>query len=119
MVDIMYRPTRAFTTAFYILNPTIKQSLGKVIKEYPDTGVIVYVSFVTYGGTETTVNGVLSVQETANIECWYRKDITADTRLKRVEDGKIFSLLTDPEDIEFRHQFLKFKVTSMRGSGNG
>lgn len=115
----MYRPARAFTTPFMILNPTIKESMGKQIKAYPTEGDVIHCSFVTYGGTEAVVNDVWTVQETANIECWYRPDINANTRLKRCEDGKLFNLLSDPEDIEYRHQFLKFKVESVKGSGNG
>lgn len=112
----MYRPRTAFTTPFMLLIPTYKKELGKVIPVYPEEGEIIMVSFKTFGGTETTINGVWSIQDTGEVETWYRPDITADCRLKRIADNKIYEIVADPENIEMRNQFLKFKVSSMRGS---
>lgn len=111
----MYRPRGTFSFPFTLLQPTYKEELGKLIPIYPDEGEIIFTSFKTFGGTETIVNGVLSVQDTGEIETWYRPDIKSDTRLKR-EDGKIYEVVGDPENIEMRNQFLKFKVASVRGS---
>lgn len=115
----MYRPKSSFTTPFMLLVPTYRKELGKLIKEYPDDGDIINVSFKTFGGTETIINDVWSVQDTGEIETWYRPDIAADVRLKRMADGKMYEVLGDPENIEMRNQFMKFKVKSMRGSSHG
>lgn len=112
----MYKPKAPFNVGFMILNPTYKKELGKNIPEYPEHGEVIYCSFLTFGGTETEVNGIISIQDTANIETWYRPDIKSDSHLKRLDDGKIFEIMGEPEDIEFRHQFLMFKVESLRGS---
>lgn len=115
----MYKPTNSFTTPFEILNPTIQKVGGRVVKTYPDHGERINVSFKTFGGTSSVVNGVVSVQDTANIETWYRPDITNDTHLKRLSDGKVYEVLGDPENIEMRNQYMKFKVSYSRGSSNG
>lgn len=113
----MYRPSTAFTTPFMILNPTSTEKVnGKVVKVYPDEGDVIYTSFKTFGGSETLINDVVSVRDTANIETWYRPDIRSDTRLKRLSDGKFYEILGDPENIEMRNQFMKFKVEYSRGS---
>jgi len=112
----MYRPNKPFTTPFMILNPTSKKSNGRIVKEYPTQGEIIYVSFTTFGGTETVINGLISVRDTGNIETWYRPDIKSDSRLKRMSDGKIYDVLGDPENIEMRNQFMKFKIEYSRGS---
>ena len=113
----MYRPTRAFTTLFMILNPTGTEKVnGRVVKKYPSEGDVIYASFTTFGGTETMVNDLVSIRDTGNVETWYRPDIKADTKLKRLPDGKIYEILGDPENIEMRNQYLKFKVEYSRGS---
>lgn len=112
----MYRPTKPFTVAFMLLNPTYEKVQGKNVATYPETGDQINCSFLSFGGTESTENGILSIRDTANIETWYRPDIRSDSRLKRLEDGKVFNVMGEPEDIEYRHQFLKFKVERLRGT---
>lgn len=110
----MYRPSRAFTTPFMILNPISTEKVnGRVVKKYPDESEdIIFTAFTTFGGTETVINGVITVVDTGNIETWYRPDIKADTKLKRLSDGKVYEILGKPENIEMRNQFMKFKVES-------
>ena len=112
----MYRPQRIFNVAFMILNPSYKKVQGKNVATYPDAGDVINCSFSSFGGTETTVNGVLATKDTAIVETWYRPDIRGDSRLKRLDDGKVFEIMGEPEDIEYRHQFLKFKIERLRGS---
>ena len=112
----MYRPAQPFNVAFMLLNPTYEKIQGKNIAKYPDEGEIIYCSFKTFGGTQTDNNGILAIKDTADIETWYRPDLQSDSRLKRMVDGKTFEMLGEPEDIEYRHQFLKFKVERLRGS---
>ena len=71
-------------------------------------------SFKTYGGTERDVNGVYSIEDTANIETWYRPDIKANCRIAR-EDGATYDVIADPQNINMRNQFLKFKVRRVKG----
>lgn len=61
------------------------------------------------------VNGLYSVEDTAIIETWYRPDIKADCRIVLLESGDVYEVLGKPEDIELRHQFLKFKVHAVEG----
>ena len=113
----MYRPQKPFNVGFMLLNPTYEKVQGRVIATYPEESTnIIYASFLTFGGTDSEVNGLLSIKDTANIETWYTPDIKSDSHLKRLDDGKVFEIMGEPEDIEFRHQFLKFKVERLRGS---
>lgn len=115
----MYRPNKPFNVPFMILNPTREKVNGKVIKKYPDEGELIYASFATFGGTQGEVNDVVVVHDTANIETWYRDDITSDTRIKNVSNQKIYEVLGSPENIEERNQFLKFKVERIAGKSDG
>ena len=88
--------------------PTIEEALS--IKDKNNNSG----SFKSYGGTEKTVNGVYSIEDTANIETWYRPDIKANCRVA-LESGEIYDIMGEPEDINRRHQFLKFKVKRIKG----
>lgn len=93
--------------------PTVEKSLS--VKDKNGNNVnLFFGSFKTYGGTEKNVNGIYSIEDTANIETWYRPDIKANCRIA-LETGEIYDILGEPEDINKRHQFLKFKVRKVKG----
>lgn len=110
-----YRPNSPFMTPMYLLSPTTETVKGVDVKSYPDVseGALIYGSFRTFGGTESTVNDVLTVVDTAVIETWYRPDLKADSRL--VINGKTYEVLGTPENIEMRNQFIRLKVQAVAG----
>ena len=110
----MYKPKEPFTTVLELYNPIYTMVMGVTTKVFPKTPTdIINCSFKTYGGTESTVNDVYSLIDTANVETWYRADITAASQFKL--GNKVYEVIGEPEDISQRHQFLKFKVRSVRG----
>lgn len=94
--------------------PTVEEALAEKDKNNKSINLF-FGSFKTYGGTEKTINGVYSIEDTANIETWYRPDITSNCRIARARDNAIFDIINEPEDINQRHQFLKFKVKRAKG----
>lgn len=108
-----YRPKEPFSTVVELYNPTYQVVKGVRKKVYPETGEVINCSFKTYGGTESTSNDVLTVIDTANIETWYRPDITSASQIRL--GTKVYEVIGEPEDIELRHQFLKFKVRGVKG----
>ncbi len=113
----MYRPIEAaqMTTAMRLQTPASDKTLGVSKKTYADVSGVVMVNMKSYGGTERTDNGVLTVEDTAQIVCWYRPDIRSDCRMIRLSDGAAYDILGEPENIEMRNQFLKFKVRRVKG----
>ena len=113
----MYRPMEAaqMTTPMRLQTPTSDKTLGVSKKTYADVLGVLLVNMKSYGGTETVNNGVLSVEDTAQIVCWYRPDIRSDCRLVRLYDGAVYEIIGVPENIEMRNQFLKFKVRRVKG----
>lgn len=109
----MIKPDLPYNTVVELFNPTYETVRGVTKKVYPENGVFIFCKFKTYGGTETTVNDVLTVVDTANVETWYRPDITSASMIKL--GGKEYEVMGVPEDIEQRHQILKFKVRGVRG----
>ena len=108
-----YRPSEPYCTPVELFNPTYETVKGVTKKVYPDTGEVIFCSFKTYGGTETTINDVITLVDTANVETWFRPDITSSSLIKL--GNKTYELMGEPENIEQRNQFLKFKVRGVRG----
>lgn len=108
-----YRPSEPYCTPVELFNPTYETAKGVTKKVYPEKGELIFCSFKTYGGTETTVNDQFTVVDTANVETWYRPDITSASQIRL--GAKRYEVMGEPEDIEQRHQFLKFKVRGVKG----
>lgn len=109
-----YRSIGPFNVPMFLCVPQIKTAKGSTKKIYPENGELIYCSFKTFGGTEVKSNDVLMIEDTAVIETWYRPDIKADCILKD-SNGLSYEILGTPEDINQRHQCLKFKIRKIQG----
>lgn len=103
------------TTPLILQTPTMSTYNGVRKNTFTDVDGVIFANFKTYGGTETTVDGILQVEETANITTWFRPDIQSGCRIKRATDGAVFEILGEPENIEQRNMLLKFKVRRIKG----
>ena len=113
-----FRPSLPYITPLVLLIPEYETVKGVAFKRYPEAaGVRFNGSFKTYGGTETEQNGVYSVLDTADIETWYRPDIKADCRVVLVQTGAVYEIIGEPENIDMRGQYMKFKVQRVKGGG--
>ena len=115
-----YKPDLSNQIPLILLVPTYTSVQGVTKKTYPtiedalNNQGLFFGSFKTYGGTERDVNGVYSIEDTANIETWFRPDIKSDCRVA-LETGEIYDIINEPEDVNKRHQYLKFKVRRVKG----
>ena len=110
-----YKPSYPFSTAIELLVPTYELKKGVKTKVFPQEGIRLNCSFKTYGGTETTINDIYALEDTAYVETWYRPDIKANCRIKVLSTGQSFEIINTPENIDMRCQFLKFKVRAVQG----
>ena len=110
-----YKPSAAFNVPLKVYKPTYETRVGVKTKIYPETGFEIFGTFKTFGGTDLNVNGIYSVIDTAEIETWYRPDITSDCQIELVETGERYEVLGKPENIGRRNQYLKIKVQSIEG----
>lgn len=116
-----YRPDLSDSISMIILKPTHENISGVRKKLFPsiedaikDESNFFYGSFRTYGGTETTINGIFSIEDTAIISTWYRPDIKSGCRIALIT-GEIYDILNEPENINKRNQFMTFKVRRVKG----
>lgn len=110
-----FKPNFPYSTAIELLIPTYNVVKGVRVKSYPSEGVRLNCSFKTYGGTDTEVNGVYAVEDTASVETWYRPDITSECRVVLLQTGQPYEILGAPENIDMRNQFCTFKVRAIKG----
>lgn len=114
----MFRPSKAqrMMTAINLYTPTTSRVEGVITKQYKlAQDPLIYCNFATYGGTELTVDGILAVEDTAQVICWYRPDITAGCMIMRLSDSASFEIIGSPENIEQRNQIISFKVKRLIG----
>ena len=112
-----YRPSTPFDTALIVLKPTYEKVAGVRTKVLPDLkdGFKINAAFRSYGGTETTVDGVYSIVDTVDVETWYRPDITSDCIIVVAATSAKYRIINEPENINNRNQFLKFKLERVKG----
>ena len=112
-----YKPYTPFTVAMKLLIPTTTKVKGVVQKTFPspDDAPLIMGSFRTFGGTESTENDLYTVYHTATIDTWYRPDIKVNCQIYLCDTGDTYDIISDPEDIEMRHQYLQFKVQKIGG----
>lgn len=107
-----FTPDLPYSVSAELLKPQEKTEKGSVKKSYIKIADI-YISFRTFGGTETVKNDILVVENTATVQTWYRPDITAGSRLKI--GGLEYDILGMPENINMANQYLQFKVRAVKG----
>lgn len=112
-----YRPTLENTIPLILLIPTYGTKHGVATKTFPavSNGITIYGSFKTYGGTERNFDGIYTIEDTAVIETWYRPDVKSDCRIVVASTGAEYDIINEPENINMRSQFLRFKVKRVKG----
>lgn len=109
-----YKPSGPFVVPLVVFIPKYVTAKGSTKKIYPETGELIYCTFRTFGGTETTKNDALVIEDTVIVETWFRPDIKSDCKIVD-NDGIEYEILGTPENINKRNQYLKFKMRSVRG----
>lgn len=112
-----YRPKEAsqMRTPFNLQVPKYEAYLGVSEKSWQTASGTILANFKGYGGTESINNGVLSIEDTATVVCFFRPDIQSDCRLVRLTDNAVFEIIGEPENIDQYGQYLKFKVRRVKG----
>lgn len=116
----MYKPHTPYAVPFRILIPSISVTKGDRKKTYTEEPTTRFCSFRSFGGTESVVDGVYSLIDTATIETWYDPALTAAVRLRIFPtDGGLtysdYEVMGSPENIEMRNQYLVCKVRKVSG----
>ncbi len=116
----MFRPKAAaqLTTPLelYTAEYTNVKGVRKKVYAAEPNGVIM-ANWKTYGGTEKNVNGIIVVEDTAEVVTWYRPDITSGCKVKLLTAANdvFYEIINEPENIEQRNQFVKFKCRRITG----
>jgi hypothetical protein len=112
-----YRPELDNPIPMILLKPTYQTVSGVPVKAFPDAshGTLIFGNFKSYGGTERDINGQYAIDDTAVVETWFRPDIKSDCRIYVPLNGGTYEIWNEPENINMRNQFLRFKVRRHKG----
>ena len=110
----MWKPFTPFNVPLQVLTTTTTKINGVMVKQRVE-GRRFLASVRTFGGTESTVDGMTVVEDTATVHCWYNPDITAGSAVRMLTDGSEWEILGTPENVEMRNQWLSFKIRRVRG----
>ena len=112
----MFKPIAAnqMATPCMLQVPETSTVLGVVKKTYADRKQL-NCNWKSYGGTEVVNNDVLTIEDTATLVCWVDPDVRANCRVKRLTDGAVYEIISEPENIEQRNMLLQFKVKRVKG----
>jgi head-tail adaptor len=110
------KSSRQTRTAVRLLKPTATNYHGVQNQSYPSTGDVVYVNWKSFGGTDSVVNGVYSVIDTAQVTMRYRPDVKAGCRFLR-SDGSVYEIKGEPENVDLANLWLICRLERVKGSG--
>lgn len=112
-----FKPKSPFNVSMRLLIPESTRIQGVLKKSYtdPNDGELFFGTFRTWGGTETTQNDVYTIVDTGTVNTWYRPDIKADCRIYMCDSEQVYEIISDPENIDMRNQYLQFKVRKVGG----
>lgn len=112
-----YKPSAPFNVAMKLLVPVTSTEYGALKKTFsaPAESETIYGSFRTFGGTENIKDDIYTIVNTAVVDTWYRPDIKANCQIYLCDSEDTYDIISDPEDIDFRHQYMQFKVRKMGG----
>jgi len=112
----MFKPEKArqMTTPVLIQSVDYEFVKGVNVKNYRNAANV-FVNWASYGGTEVQRDGVLAVEDTAQLTTWFNPNITSGCRVIRRGDGAIYEIIGEPENIEMRNILMSFKVRRVKG----
>ena len=112
-----YNPITPFDVAMRVLIPTTTKVKGITKKVYPEPSEapMFFGSFRTFGGSENFSNDVYMIFNTAVIDTWYNPQIKTDCQIYICETDEIYNIISEPENIGMRHQYMQFKVQKVGG----
>lgn len=112
-----FKPQMPFDVAMKLLIPTETKVKGTTKKVFPspEDAPLFNGSLRTFGGTENFSNDIYTVFDTATIDTWWNPEITSDCRIYICETGETFDVISRPENIGMRHQYMQFKVQKVGG----
>lgn len=103
------------TTPYMRLVATKTLVNGVTVKTYEPDGIVHLCNFSTYGGTERDVNGLLSVEDTAQVVTWYEPNLKSGDCIRILTTNVDYEIIGEPENIELRNQEMMFKVRRIKG----
>ena len=104
-----YKPNLPYSVIAQWLIPTPVKVNGANKISYVE-GELFGCRMKSYGGREESVNDVYRVVEQYNVETYYNPTIGKNYRIRILQDGSEWKVLTQPENVEMGNKYMLFKI---------
>ena len=104
-----YKPNLPYSRICQWLIPTIEKVNGANQIKYVD-GELFGCSMKSYGGRTEEVNDVYRIVEQYNVETYFNPTIGKNYRIRILQDGSEWEVLTKPENVEMLNKYMLFKI---------
>lgn len=104
-----YQPRAPFDVPAKLLKRTLTKVNG-VNQETFTESINFFCSAKSYGGTERIVNDVYTIEDTWTIDTWYSPAFGKGDKIRFLDDNSEYEILSSPENINRRGQYMRFKV---------
>lgn len=92
----------------------VRQNGVQTASYTPDDDIL-WIGVKSYGGTEKTVDGVYSVEDTIEVTGYYTPNLKSSDRIQLLGDGSFWEVLNTPENIDMRGAFMRLKCRRYHG----
>lgn len=110
-----YKPNLPFNVPALHLKRSLQKINGVNTEVFTEADKPFYCSAKSYGGTETTVNGIIVIKDTWNIETFYNPAFGKGDKIRFLDDNTEYEILASPENINRACQYMKFKAERIGG----
>lgn len=109
-----FKPKMPFDIAFKLWMPTSEMEYGVKKKTFTE-GTVFMGSMRTYTSNKSDTDDVYTPYVSTIIDTWYNPLIKADCEVELLETGERYSIETEPENIEMRHQWMQLRIRKVGG----
>jgi hypothetical protein len=109
-----YKPKMPFDIAFKLWIPSSSMELGVKKKTFTE-GPTFMASMRTYTSNKNDSDDVYTPYVSTIIDTWYNPLIKADCEVELLETGERYSIETEPENVEMRHQWMQLRIRKIGG----
>ena len=110
-----YTPQAPFNVPFKILSLTKTFVKGVNKQTYVESEDIYMCSAKAWVGSTKTINNVVTEEDTLTVDTWFIPTLKKNDRIILLDDNSIWELMTAPENINRRNQYMRFKVVRYYG----
>ena len=110
-----YQPQTPFNVPFKILSSTLSKVNGVNTVTYTEGAEVYFCSAKAWVGANKNINDLSAEEDTLTIDTYFIPTLKKNDRIKLLDDVSVWQLPLEPENINRRNQYSRFKVVRIHG----